>query len=86
MNDVFADFSGGLESPATYVQTITPSDEADLPRASRALNVAVDGSIRITTVSGTTGTIYVAAGITFPVRVTRVWATGTTATGISVLS
>lgn len=86
MSDVFANLATGLESPATYIQSVTPNDSTDLPRAGRALNVAATGSVRLTTVDGTTDTVYVAAGVAFPVRARRIWATGTTATGIVVLS
>jgi len=85
MNDIFAAHSGGLESPASYLSAITPSDTADLSHAARALNVAISGSVRVTTVGGTTATVYIAAGIAFPVRASRVWATGTTAGGIVVM-
>lgn len=85
MKDIFSGFSSGLESPATHILPVTPSDTADLPHASRALNVATAGALRVTTIGGTTGTVYVAAGVPFPVRVTRVWQTGTTAAGIAVL-
>lgn len=85
MADQFKNFQPGLESPASHLAAVTPSDTQDLPVASRALNVAGAGSIRVTTVKGDTATITVAAGIPFPVRVTRVWATGTNATGIVAL-
>jgi hypothetical protein len=86
MLDDFANLATGLESPATHLQAVVPDDAADLPRAGRALNVAVSGNVRLTTVDGTTATIHIAAGIAFPVRAQRIWATGTTATGIVVLS
>lgn len=86
MTDVFGTFKSGLESPATLLQAVTPSDSDDLPTVSRALNVATAGQVRVTTVGGTTETIFLAAGIAFPVRAARVWATGTTATGIVALS
>lgn len=86
MTDAFGTFMSGLESPASRLQAITPSDTADLSLASRALNVATSGMVRVTTVGGDTGTVHVVAGIAFPVRVRRVWATGTTATGIVVMS
>ena len=82
MPDLFASFTSGLESPASQLASVTPSDTADLLQASRALNVAASGTVRITTVQGSTATVFVAAGIAFPVRAARVWATGTTATGI----
>lgn len=86
MNDPFQNHKTGLDSPAVQLHAVTPSDTADLPSASRGINVATSGIVKITTVGGTTGAIYVVAGVVFPVRVTRVWATGTTATGIMALS
>ena len=85
MTDPFSGHQAGLESPALYVDAVTPDDAADLSRPSRALNVAQSGAVRVTTVTGDTGTVFVAAGAAFPIRVVRVWATGTTATGIVAL-
>ena len=85
MSDLFRGLQSGLTSPASYINVVAPSDTADLPTTSRALNVATSGLVQITTVGGSTGTIYVAAGGVFPVRVSRVWATGTDATGIVAL-
>lgn len=86
MSDAFASSVPGLESPASHLQAVTPSDTADLLRFGRAINVAVAGAVRLTTVDGTDATVHVASGIAFPVRARRIWATGTTATGIVVLS
>lgn len=85
MTDIFSDYSSGLESPATHLAAIVPSDTSDLSVASRGINVSTSGAIRVSTVGGTTETIFVAAGAAFPLRVTRIWSTGTTATGIVVL-
>ena len=85
MADPFKDFTPGLESPASHLALVTPSDTADLPVASRALNVATTGSVTVTTVQGDTATVTIAAGIPFPVRAARIWETGTTATGIVAL-
>ncbi len=85
MPDIFESYSAGLESPATQAYAVTPDDGADLPMACRALNVATGGTIRITTVGGDTTTITVGQGNAFPLRCQRVWATGTTATGIVAL-
>lgn len=82
MIDHFAKHSPGLESPANYLKEVIPSDTTDLAYVSRALNVAVSGTVRLTTIGGDTATVTVAAGSTFPVRASRIWATGTTATGI----
>lgn len=85
MKDPYADFRPGLESPATRLAAVEPDDTADLVWTTRALGVAQAGMVRVTTHEGDTGDIYVAAGVPFPVRVRRVWATGTTATGIVAL-
>ena len=86
MTDAFAQYQIGLESPAIRVLTVTPSDTDDLAETSRAINVATSGTVRVTTVKGTTATVFVAAGIAFPIRVTRIWSSGTTASNIVVLS
>ena len=85
MADKFQGYAEGLNSPPSHLKAVTPDDTNDLPDASRCINVAGSGAVRVTTVAGDTETIYVAAGITFPVRAARIWATGTTATGIMVL-
>lgn len=62
---------------------ITTHDSNDLEVTTRALIVAVGGALKVNTASGQTRTLTdVPAGV-LPIRVTRVWATGTTATGIS---
>jgi hypothetical protein len=82
MADVFATHATGLESPATRLLAVTPSDSTDLAYVSRAVNVAASGLVKLTTVTGDVATVQIAAGIAFPVRAARIWATGTTATGI----
>ena len=85
MSDPFNSHTPGLESPATVLVPVTPDDGADLPMPARAINVSGTGTIQVTTTGGTTATLYVAAGIGFPVRAQRIWATGTTATGITAM-
>lgn len=82
MSDPFGNHAPSLESPPTLLMDVSPDDATDLSVPSRALNAQSSGQVRITTTGGTTATLYIAAGIGFPVRATRVWATGTTATGI----
>ncbi|WP_299734633.1 hypothetical protein [uncultured Roseobacter sp.] len=82
MADKFESFSEGLQSPPSNLVPIVPNDSTDLPNAVRSLNVAESGAVRVTTVSGNTATLFIAAGIAFPVRAQRVLSTGTTATGI----
>lgn len=85
MADLFETHTPGLESPASGLLSVTPDDGADLQTAARALNVAQSGLVQVTTTEGHTATVYIAAGIAFPLRAARVWASGTTATGIVAL-
>lgn len=80
--DTFASADNTLHSPATNIEEVVPSDVNDLAYLTTALNVATPGAVRVTTDSGTISTVFVADGVVFPIRVRRVWATGTTATGI----
>ncbi len=84
--DDFSKFPVTLNTPAVSLEAISPSDSADLSKITRAINVAVSGTVRLTTPDGSEASIFIAAGIAFPVRATRIWATGTTATGIIGLS
>lgn len=80
--DPFKYHSSGLESPALYAQSITPSDSADLPYVPRAIYSLTDGQVSIVTSIGVTVTLPMIAGIPLPFRAVRVRATGTTATGL----
>ena len=80
--DSFANTAPGLSRPATGIEDITPSDTTDLAVTTRALNVGQSGTVRVGTADGTVADIFVAAGIAFPLRVRRVYATGTTAGSI----
>jgi len=62
--------------------TITPSDSDDLSRVPIALNVATSGTVRFIGTDGTISDVFIVAGIVFPLRVRRVFQTGTTAGGI----
>ncbi|KAA9008217.1 spike base protein, RCAP_Rcc01079 family [Histidinibacterium aquaticum] len=83
--DQFRTSQPGLESPASGVFALVPDDAQDLPVATRGINAAVSGYLRLTTVDGTVGTVFVAAGTVFPIRARRVWATGTDAAGLAGL-
>lgn len=75
-----------LSDPATTIFDITPDDGADLATVTTAINVATPGTIRVTTIDGTTADLTVIRGEIFPIRARRVWQTGTTATGICGLA
>lgn len=68
--------------PAVRILEITPDDSKDLTETISAINVATPGTVRITTEDGSTSDVTIHPGQAFPVRVRRVWHTGTTATGL----
>ena len=86
MDHDYTGHAAGLESPAAKAFAITPSDVADLAQPTRALNVSGSGYVRVTTITGSEAVIFVAAGGAFPIRLRRVWATGTDAVGLVGLS
>lgn len=81
MADQFALHQSGLTSPASRAAAVTPNDTTDLATVARALWVGGMGDVSVITAGGDTVTFAGVAGL-LPVRVTRVRATGTTATGI----
>lgn len=82
MPDIFENFRPGLESPAAGGFAIQPDDGADLPFVTRAVNVGVSGVLHVTMADGSDLRVSLAAGGLVPLRVSRVWATGTTAQDI----
>lgn len=69
--------------PAQGMFNIIPSDVNDLPHKTRGVYVAVSGNLHVVMSDGSEG-VYgnLAAGMVHPLSVIRVYATGTTATGI----
>lgn len=82
MPDSFAGRTRTPQDPAATIFDIAPNDTADLEQVTTALNVATPGTVQVTTVDGSVGSLTIQPGHPFPVRVTRVWQTGTSATGI----
>jgi hypothetical protein len=80
--DQFKNHTSSLESPASRLVEVLPSDDVPLDFVTRAVSVETAGYLQVVTAAGDTGRIFVAAGVPFPLRVTQVMATGTTATGI----
>jgi hypothetical protein len=81
--DPFTDFPTTLSTPARDAGLITPSDSIDLTVVPRAIYVGVTGSVAAVMVGGQTVTLQnVAAGSLLPIRVGRINATGTTASGL----
>lgn len=84
--DEFAGFNAGLTSPISRAAEVTPSNSEDLETATRGLYVGAAGDVKVTLVGGDTVTLVdLVAGVIHPLRVSRVWATGTEATGIVAL-
>ncbi len=85
--DRFSTFPATPDQPATMLVEVVPNDDGEgLAQMLLGLNVETPGHVRVTTRDGAVGTVFVAAGIFFPLRVSKVWATGTTATGICGLA
>ena len=75
-----------IGGPATDIVPVIPDDANDLTDAAIALFVTTGGDLTIETVRGVgIRAVSVADQTLLPVGVTRVWATGTTATGIHAL-
>lgn len=82
----FTSRAASSTGPATILKSVVPSDTADLPDgASRSLYVTGAGALSVVDTVGNTVTLVSGAGQYHPVRVARILASGTTATGIVAL-
>lgn len=80
MADLFASHQPGLTAPAATAALIAPNDNADLTNVTRALYVGQTGDLHLRLTSGDEVTLTnVVAGMIYPLRVARVFASGTTA-------
>lgn len=72
--------------PPTSAATVTTSNTVDLVNYSRGLMVAVTGNVKVDLVDSGTAIVLtgLAVGVMYPICVKRVYATDTTATGITV--
>ncbi len=86
MADSFEHIAVSPIAPITHLAEVTPNDSADLANFSRTLFVGVGGDVTGDTVGGEAAITLknVAAGMHHPIRLTRIDATGTTATDIVV--
>jgi hypothetical protein len=81
--DTFPTTASGKDSSAEHAFAVTPSDSTDLAFVTRGLYVGVGGDVRVTMMSGDGATfVGLAGGMVHPLRVSRVFATNTTATSI----
>jgi hypothetical protein len=81
-SDTFSSVSVGISSSAPNIFVITQSDSTDLPYVTRAINAAADCVAKITTDGGETITGYQLHKGYNPIRVARVWDTGTDAVSL----
>lgn len=81
-------FSGTTSTtgPISFGFGVTPSDGADLEEVTRSVMVAAAGDLRVTLRDHPVGEAItlpaLQPGYPYPFRIRRVWATGTSATGI----
>lgn len=83
--DDFLNIAAGMESPGTDIFAITPDDNNELSYVTRGIVFSTAGALRVLTMAGRDITLpdgLFAAGMIHPLRVKKVFATGTTATGI----
>lgn len=71
-----------LSSPITGAVAVTTNDATDLPEVTLALWISVAGTLKVTMLDGTVVSYANITAGRHPLRVKRVWATGTSATGI----
>ena len=75
--------ASGYDAPASNAFAVTPADGSNLTHAARALFVGGAGDVKVDTLGGDTVTFTgVLAGSILPVRILKVYATGTDATNI----
>lgn len=82
--DTFSDTSIGMTTSAQHIFAITPSDGSDLAFVTRGINASADCTVKITTDGGETITAFQLHKGYNPIRVTKVFSTGTTLGGASI--
>jgi len=81
MVDTFNSHAISVTAPPSNALLVTPDDTTDLPFVSRALYIGTAGTLRVLTLGGQDVTYQGVSG-TKVLRVSRVFATGTTAANI----
>jgi hypothetical protein len=86
MADRFQNSSPSLTGPASHGFAVTPSDSTLLSETTRGIYVGTGGTIAALMLSGASVSFpAVPSGAILPVRLTKIMATGTTASGIVAL-
>lgn len=85
MSDEFSNYQAGLDSPASnaFDAYALKSDTVDLTTFTRAIYTGSGGNIKVDMVgSGTVTFVSVPAGAVLPIRISRLYSTGTAATDV----
>lgn len=86
MTDTFKSHTQNLTAPPASAAEIILSDSTDLPFVTRAIYIGGAGNLRVRMLDGAVVTFgNVQAGSQYALRVDRVYATGSSATGIVAL-
>lgn len=80
--DTFKSFTSSISDPVAHAREILPSDGDDLPHVTRALYLGGTGDLRVTMAGGSVVSFAALTAGWHPLRVSRVHATGTSATNI----
>lgn len=84
MSDPYKNLGMSLSSPAVNAVAVTPDDGLDLPATTRAVWVGAAGDLAVRMTGGDVVTLSGASGM-LPIRVDKVFATGTTAGAVVAL-
>jgi hypothetical protein len=87
MADKFKTYASGLDSPADSAASVTPNNSTDLGTHSRGLYIGGAGNVKVDMAGDGTAVVFTGllAGVVYPIRASRVYATDTTATNIVAL-
>ena len=80
-----SNLSEGLNAPYDNASMVTPSDSADLAYVTRSLWIGAQGTLKVTMLGGGDVTFNVSQHMELPIRVTRIWSTGTSASDVVAL-
>jgi hypothetical protein len=84
--DTFSRFQESVVSPVTNAAAVTPHDTNELGYVTRAIYVGATGDVKVAMQdSGEVTFLDVPTGAVLPVRVKKVFATGTNATNLIAL-
>lgn len=81
--DPFNAYQTTVLGPAMDIAPVTLDDSNDLAQVTIGIQVLAAGNLKVTMANGQARTIYLTPGV-WPIRVTRIWSTGTTIAQASI--